>query len=130
MRAAALGLGLAAAAALALAGCHRGALKAGGAHTLVLSVDPPSPNPLDAGTLVRVTARPEPKVEMAWVSGTVKIFGAPVAPFKRDREDGSWRFKTMVPPMVTVPPGTYQIKAWGRTVDGEEIHSAISYEVQ
>jgi hypothetical protein len=92
-------------------------------------VSPASPSPFDPGTIVSVTARPEPFVEMAWVSGTVRILGAPVAAFRRGA-DGSWTFRTMVPPMVTVPPGTYRIKAWGRTLDGEALSATMNYEVQ
>jgi len=80
--------------------------------------------------VVKVTARPVPDVEMAWVSGTVKLIGAPVAAFKYDPARKAWTFKTMVPPMATVPPGTYQVQAWGRTRAGAELLNAISYEVQ
>lgn len=98
-------------------------------HTLRLQVDPAPPAGLPSGTIVSVRAIPEPAVDMAWVSGTVGIIGAPVAPFRRGA-DGTWLFRTMVPPMVTVPPGNYHIKAWGRTKAGEELRVTMNYEVQ
>jgi hypothetical protein len=98
-------------------------------RTLELSVDPPSPAQLDPGTLIRVSARPVPWASMLWVSGTVQIFGAPVGAFRR-AADGSWKFRTMVPPMATVPPGSYRIKAWGRTRDGAEIRGELTYKVE
>jgi hypothetical protein len=119
---------LAGLAVLALAGCSRQQIAESGPR-LVLSVSPPSPCRLDPGTLVSVTARPQPPVAMAWVSGTVRILGAPVTDF-RLRADGSWGFRTMVPPMVSVPPGTYHIRAWGRTKDGEALSGTLTYEVE
>jgi hypothetical protein len=94
-----------------------------------VTVDPPSPARLAPGTIVKVNARPVPEGVMAWVSGTVKIVGSPVAAFKPN-PDGSWRFKTMIPPMATVPPGFYMIKIWGRTRAGDMIRTTVSYEVQ
>jgi len=38
--------------------------------------------------------------------------------------------QTMVPPMVTVPPGAYRIRAWGRTVDGEDLRGELTYDVE
>ena len=92
-------------------------------------MDPAPPSDLAPGTIVTVRAVPEPYVDMAWVSGTVGILGAPVAGFKRG-PGGLWQFRTMVPPMVTVPRGVYHIKAWGRTRAGEELKAAMNYEVQ
>jgi hypothetical protein len=120
--------GLAALAACALAGCA-GQQIAGNAPCLLLTVDPPSPARLDPGSLVSVTARPEPPAAMQWVSGTVRILGAPVTDF-RPRADGSWGFRTMVPPMLSVPPGTYHIRAWGRTAAGEDLRGELTYEVE
>jgi hypothetical protein len=120
--------GLAALAACALAGCA-GQRIIGNAPRLVLTVSPPSPARLDPGTLVSVTAVSEPRVAMRWVSGTVRILGAPVTDF-RLRADGSWGFRTMVPPMMGVPPGAYHIRAWGRSVDGQDLRGELTYEVE
>jgi hypothetical protein len=120
--------GLAALAAFALAGCA-GQQIAGNPPRLLLTVYPPSPAQLDPGTLVSVTAQTEPRVAMQWVSGTVRILGAPVTDF-RPLADGSWGFTTMVPPMVNVPPGTYHIRAWGRSMDGEDVRGELTYEVE
>lgn len=114
--------------ALLLAGCHA-QIQTQIPHSLRLSVEPPPPSDLASGTIVSVHAIAEPFMEMAWVSGTVGIMGAPVAGFKR-AADGSWMFRTMVPPMVTVPAGTYHIKAWGRSKSGEELKATMNYEVQ
>ena len=120
--------GLAALAACALAGCA-GQRIAGNTPRLLLTVVPPSPTRLYPGTLVSVIALPEPRVAMRWVSGTVRILGAPVTDFRLNA-DGSWGFRTMVPPMVTVPPGAYRIRAWGRTVDGEDLRGELTYDVE
>jgi hypothetical protein len=114
---------------LALAGCQRGQIVGSRPSVLLVQMVPVSPARLDPGTLISVTARPEPPVAMAWVSGTVQIFGAPVAPFRRGA-DGAWRFRTAVPPMVDVPPGAYGVKVWGRTLDGQELRGASIYEVE
>jgi hypothetical protein len=114
-------------AALFLASCHH---LAGHGRVFALSVSPAPPANLAPGTLVKVTARPEPPAEMVWVSGTVKIFGAPVLPFKRDPAGGTWSFKTVVPPLASVPAGSYEIKVWGRTASGEEVSSNLNYEVR
>ncbi len=120
-----LGLGI-----LALAGCARSRLGPHGpARVLVLKVDPAPPVHLMGGTLVQVSARPRPWAAMAWVSGTVKIFGAPVAAFKPTR-DGAWVFRTMVPPLFTVPAGVYRVQAWGRTRGGESVRGELKYEVE
>lgn len=122
-------LGVAALACLALAGCHRQQVFAGVSRRLVLEVSPASPARLDSGTIITVSARPEPWGAMQWVSGTVQIFGAPVTPF-RLAKDGSWTFRTMVPPMLSAPPGSYHIKAWGRTQDGQDVRGIVTYEVE
>lgn len=101
-----------------------------GARRLELSVDPAPPARLPSGTIVRVAARAVPDAELAWVSGTVKIMGAPVLAMKPDADGKTWRFKTMVPPMLTVPAGKYEVKAWGRTKNGEELQGLFSYEVK
>lgn len=119
----ALGLGV-------LAGCASARPAQRPASVLRLSVDPAPPAQLAPGTLVKVSAVPEPPCQLAWVSGTVKLLGAPVLGFKPDPADGIWRFKTMVPPMTTVPPGHYQVKAWGRSADGAEVDGALDYEVK
>jgi hypothetical protein len=112
---------------LALGGCH--AVIPPAPHTLSLTVDPPPPADLPSGTIVSVRAVAGPDVDMAWVSGTVGIIGAPVAAFRRG-SGGGWLFRTMVPPMVTIPPGVYKVKAWGRTTDGELLRATLNYEVQ
>jgi hypothetical protein len=124
-----LRLAAAAFAALLLAGCA-GKAPVPDARRLELSVDPAPPTGLPSGTIVKVAARAVPDAELAWVSGTVKIFGAPVLALKPDADGKTWRFKTMVPPMVTVPPGKYEVKAWGRTKNGEELQGLLNYEVK
>lgn len=115
---------------LVLAGCVRQRIVAQAVPTrLVLSVSPASPARLFPGALIQVTARAEPQTDLRWVSGTVRIMGAPVGAFKRSL-DGSWVFKTMVPPMFSVPSGTYRVKAWGRSMDGREVRGAMTYEVE
>ena len=79
---------------------------------------------------IEIMAVPVPATEMQWVSGTVKIFRAPSLAFKKDPQDGFYKFKTMVPPMVIIPSGNYEIKAWGRTVAGEEVQGRLEYVVQ
>lgn len=111
-------------AGLILAACH--SAKPAGPR-LELSVQPPV---LKAGVLVQVTARPVPGVQLAWVSGTVKVMGAPVAAFKEDKKEGVWRFKTMVPAFASVPKGSYKVKAWGRTRTGEEVLGEMDYEAR
>jgi hypothetical protein len=80
--------------------------------------------------VVTVSALPVPEAEMAWVSGTVKLMGAPVLGMKPAADGKRWQFRTMVPPMVTVPAGRYEVKAWGRTKAGEDIQGQMTYEVQ
>jgi hypothetical protein len=112
-----------------LAACGGKQVKAP-AHTLEIRPNPASPAKLPSGTRIEVAALPQPAVEMQWVSGTVKLFGAPTLTFKKDLKDGLWKFRTMIPPMVDMPSGTYEIKAWGRTVGGEEIAGRMDYVVQ
>jgi hypothetical protein len=92
-------------------------------------VDPAPPAALPPGTIVKVRARLDGLGQMAWVSGTVKLLGAPVLAMK-PAADGSWSFKTMVPPMSTVPPGRYKVKVWGRLMDGRELSESLDYEVK
>ncbi|HTB33685.1 MAG TPA: hypothetical protein VK842_02370 [bacterium] len=121
--AAALGLAL-------LGACASAPKRAGGPPpSLVLSALPAPPAQLDPGTIVTVQARTQPATQLAWVSGTVRIMGAPTLAF-RPGADGTWSFRTMVPPMTTVPPGLYQIKAWGRTADGQDVKANMAYEVK
>lgn len=120
---AALALGL-------LLGACAGRKPALDARRLELSVEPAPPALLPSGTIVKVAARAVPDAELAWVSGTVKIMGAPVLAMKPDADGKTWRFRTMVPPMVTVPAGKYEVKAWGRTKSGEELKGMFSYEVK
>lgn len=101
-----------------------------GATTLEIRVNPPSPAALASGMLVEIAAVPVPATEMQWVSGTVKIFRAPTLPFKKDAKDGLFKFKTMVPPMVMIPAGTYEVKAWGRTALGQDVEARTEYVVK
>jgi hypothetical protein len=120
---------LALAALVLLAGCRQ-AVKAEGGRHLELSALPLPPTSLPSGTVVTVSARTVPDGEMAWVSGTVKLLGAPVLAMKPTDDGKSWWFRTMVPPMVTVPAGRYEVKAWGRTKSGEDLQGSMSYEVK
>ncbi len=97
---------------------------------LEISVRPASPADLPPGTIVEIVAMPVPAGQMAWVSGTVKIFRAPVLAFKKSAVDGSFMFRTMVPPMATVPAGSYEVRAWGRTVAGEDVEGRLDYKVR
>lgn|GEM_PF-2400721 len=120
----------AAALALALlAGCATAPKALGPPPALVLAALPAPPARLDPGTIVTVQARTQPPTQLAWVSGTVRIMGAPVLAF-RQTPDGTWFFRTMVPPMTAVPPGHYQIKAWGRTAAGQDVKANMDYEVK
>jgi hypothetical protein len=120
--------GLALAAALLVAGC--GAKPRADGHRLELRADPPSPASLAPGRIIKITAAPVPGGDMQWVSGTVKVLGARVVAFRKDPEDGLYKFKTMVPPMVDIPSGSYQVKAWGRTLAGEDVEGSLDYEVR
>ena len=97
--------------------------------TLLLSVDPPGPTTLLPGTLVTVRARLEGQGQFAWVSGTVRLMGAPVLGLK-PAADGTWSFRTMVPPMAAVPPGHYKVRVWGRLLDGRPLSESLDYEVK
>ena len=112
-----------------LAGCAGAPPKLVPPPSLMLSALPAAPAELSPGTIVTVQARTVPATQMAWVSGTVRIMGAPTLGF-RQAADGTWSFRTMVPPMTTVPPGHYQIKAWGRTADGQDVKANMDYEVK
>jgi hypothetical protein len=112
-----------------LAGCAHAPQALGPAPSLVLSALPAPPAQLDPGVIVTVEARTLPQTQLAWVSGTVRIMGAPTLAF-RQGADGTWSFRTMVPPMTTVPPGLYQIKAWGRTAEGQDVKATMEYEVK
>lgn len=121
--------GLALLGALSLGACA-GKTPASGASHLELNALPAAPAELPSGTIVSVSAQAVPVAELAWVSGTVKLLGAPVLPMRLDPDGHTWRFRTMVPPLVTVPPGIYQIKAWGRTRSGAPVEGKMSYEVK
>ncbi len=120
---------LAGLALLLLSACATRAPKPEG-RRLVLSALPAPPAALPSGTIVSVSARPVPAAELAWVSGTVKILGAPVLGMKPGADGQSWSFRTMVPPMVTVPVGKYEVRAWGRTRAGEAVEGTMTYEVK
>jgi hypothetical protein len=121
----ALGLAL----VLALQACHSGQPKAG-ARYLELRPKPASPASLVPGSRIEIAAVPIPGTELQWVSGTVKLFGSPTLAFKKDAKDGYFKFKTMVPPMVDVPAGSYEVRAWGRTAEGEAVEGRMDYEVR
>lgn len=120
---------VAAVAGLLLAACA-GHAPSADQPRLVLSALPAPPAELRSGMVVSVAAQAQPAVELAWVSGTVKLLGAPVLPMRLDADGRTWRFRTMVPPLVMVPAGDYQIKAWGRTRAGAPIEGQMSYEVR
>jgi hypothetical protein len=93
---------------------------------LILKLSPPELRP---GEIIQVSAQPEPKAQMAWVSGTVKVMGAPVMPFKKD-SNGTWSIKTMMSPLVTIAPGTYEARAWGDDVSGQHYEGNLSIDVK
>lgn len=95
-------------------------------HRLIVTMTPPE---LKAGQLLLVTARPEPAAEMAWVSGTVKVMGAPVMPFRRGA-DGIWAFKTMIPAFASLTPGKYVAEAWGDSKDGQHYEGILNIDVK
>lgn len=115
---------------LGLTACTAKPVLKPGARYLEIRTTPQSPAELPAGSRVNIVAVPVPATEMQWVSGTVKLFRAPTLAFKKDLEDGFFKFKTMVPPMVMIPAGTYEVKAWGMTVDGESIEGRTDYVVR
>ncbi len=114
---------------LLAASCTRVGVRPGPRPVLSLKVVPAPPARLEPGGFVRVTARCVPPVALGWVSGTVGILGAPVVAFRRGPA-GAWSFRTMVPPFLNVPPGTYRVKAWGRTLDGRAVRGEMDYEVE
>jgi hypothetical protein len=123
-------LGPALAALLFLAACHGAKPVAKASRVLELRPKPASGASLPQGTHIEIAAVPVPPAEMQWVSGTVQLIGAPTLAFKKDPKDGAFKFKFMVPPMVDVPAGSYQVKAWGRTSAGEDVEGQMAYEVR
>jgi hypothetical protein len=96
---------------------------------LEINVTPPSPARLPTGTIVSLSVQAVPSTELAWVSGTVKLLG--VKPRGLRSKDGRvWTLQSQVPPMVTVPPGIYELKVWGRTLTGEYLETSLPYEVR
>jgi len=93
---------------------------------LIVSMSPPE---LKAGQMIQVTARPQPAAELAWVSGTVEVMGAPVMPFAR-ASDGAWNFKTMIPVFASIRPGKYEARAWGDTADGKRYEGNLIIDVK
>jgi len=120
-----LGRGLAFAFALPLLASCAGA-KPGAERRLILSMQPPELRP---GVMIQVAARPLPQAEMAWVSGTVKVMGAPVMPFRPDGA-GGWAFKTMVPAFASIAPGRYEARAWGDSKDGLRYEGNLFIDVK
>jgi hypothetical protein len=106
-----LSLAAVATALLFLAACHQ--IRPD--RALQISV---SPEILESGHWVTVTAGTLEPVALRYVSGTVAVMGAPVLPLKYDRQLKKWAFKTYIPEFVSLPPGLYSIKAWGQTDDG------------
>jgi hypothetical protein len=103
-----------------------GAARTQAERRLILTLDPPGLKP---GTLIQVTARPVPDAEMLWVSGTVKVMGAPVMPF-RPGEKGAWNFRTMIPVFATISPGQYEARAWGDSKDGKRYEGSLLIDVK
>lgn len=123
---------LAASALLGLASCRSAAPLADkpAARHLELRAEPASPSRLPQGTIVRISVLPVPATEMAWVSATVKIFGAKILALRQDPADKAWKFKTQVPYGFSVPLGSYELKAWGGTSSGERVEGSLTYEVK
>jgi hypothetical protein len=107
-----------------LASC--GGAKIQNERRLILSLNPPELKP---GLMIQISALPEPNVEMAWVSGTVKVMGAPVMPFKKD-PSGAWSFRTMIPVFATLEPGRYEARAWGDSKDGKRYEGDLLIDVK
>ncbi len=76
------------------------------------------PADLAPGSLVRVSAQPQPAATLVSVSGTVAVPGAWVMPFRWDAQQQAWVFRTQIPGLASIPAGEYTVKAWGRTADG------------
>jgi hypothetical protein len=107
-----------------LAGCAGGKVNEG--RKLLLSLQPPE---IKAGQLIQLSVKPESGEELAWVSGTVKVMGAPVLPLKKG-QDGNWVFRTMVPAFAVISPGTYEARAWGDAPDGRRFEGSLSVVVK
>ena len=118
------GLLLALSALLGLGGCASAKIDPG--RRLTLSLSPPELKP---GQLIQVSAAPPAGVELAWVSGTVKVMGAPVMPFRKS-EAGTWAFKTMIPAFASISPGTYEAKAWGDSLEGQRYEGSLLIKVK
>ena len=98
---------------LALASCH--GLKP--EHPLVLKVDPPL---LESGKWITVTAAAADGADLRYVSGTVKVLGAPVLPLRYDRKQRLWRYRIYIPDLVSIKAGKYRVLAWGQTSAGRK----------
>jgi len=79
-------------------------------RALLLQLDPAIPK---AGQWITLTARPARPAQLQWVSGTVKIFMAPVVALKPNESRDAWTFRMMIPGMVNIPKGHYEAEAWG-----------------
>ncbi len=104
-------LALGALLAISLAACHRVSKD----HALILKLDPPIPK---AGQWITMTVKPQRPVQLQWVSGTVKIFMAPVVALKPNESRDTWTFRMMIPGLVLIPKGQYEAAAWGEDQDG------------
>jgi hypothetical protein len=113
------------AAGLLLSGCHQA--KPGGPGVLLLKVEPTKFKP---GAIVTVSAKPPQGSVLAQVSGTVAVMGAPTVPFQFDGVSKAWVFRTLIPDMVTIPPGDYQVKAWGADKAGRRYEGSTTISVQ
>ena len=112
------------AAALLLVGCHQ--VKPS-VSFLRLSLDPPQ---LQPGVPMTLSVRPEPPTELLWVSGTVEVMGVPTLPLRQDPTDGVWKFRSMLPSFVSIPAGTYKVKAWGVSKQGKRAEGELSIKVE
>jgi hypothetical protein len=108
----ALGLG-----AFLLGACHQVSKE----NRLILTLTPDSLTP---GTKVEVMAVPQVPVVLQSVSGTVAVTGAWVVPFAYDASRQAWIFKTIIPSMISIPSGKYEVKAWGLTAQGTRVEGS------
>ena len=109
--------------AFCLASCH--AVKT--ENRLILKVEPAE---LQPGVKLTVTAVPQPLAEMAYVSGTVAVSGAPVLPFKYNAAAKHWYFGMLIPALVSIPPGEYEVKVWGQSLAGARYEGRTTVKVK
>jgi hypothetical protein len=85
---------------------------------------------VEIGQRVTVTAAALDKSELAYVSGTVSVSGMPVLPLHYDAVSRAWSLSYYIPVFWTIPPGKYEIKAWGETKYGERYEGKTFVEVK